>query len=205
MCFDSSEECATSIFRVTVSLAWIHSDWESYLSHLQTTISQAMYFVASPWGHSWRDFGLCDWEERNASVTWKKIGGNLTRAMGEAEIELATSKWEWVPKTTLLMVNSDVWAVHKQVRHSHLSTCTFATIDHHLEILGASTSCPGLYGDSCTYTFQNNGNILFFPPTSASTRTRFSHPEEGSSKFPETSKNTRTTTQKSNRRPSIDS
>lgn len=96
-------------------------------------------------------------------------------------------------------------AVHKQVRHSHLSLCTFTTTDHCLEIQGASTSCPGLYGDSCTYTFQNNGNTLFIPPTSASTRTRFSHPEEGSSKFPETSKHTRSTKQKSNRRPSIDS
>jgi hypothetical protein len=50
-------------------------------------------------------------------------------------------------------------------------------------MLGASNSCPDLHGDSYTYTFQKNGNILFLPPKSASTKTKFSHPEEESNTF----------------------
>jgi hypothetical protein len=102
------------------------------------------------------------------------------RAMGEAEIEIARSKWDWVPKTALL--GGQQWCVGRSQASSPL-TLVHLHIRHYWPLSRNSeslNSCPGLYGDSRTH---NYGNILFFPPTSASTRTRFSHPEEGSSKL----------------------
>jgi len=148
-CFDGSEECAVSVFRVTISLAWIRSGWESHPGHLQITISQAVHFGREPlqalmtrfWSLLLGRKKRVGYVEKNLEEIWP------IRVMGEVEIKLATSKWERVPKTALLGVNSGVWAVHKQVRHSRLSTCTFATTDHCLKILGASTllqACMGI-------------------------------------------------------------
>jgi hypothetical protein len=115
----------------------------------------------------------------------KQFGGNLAyQSHGRGRNKASNEQMRVCSKYSPF--KGQQWCVGRsqEVRHSHLSICTFATTDHYLEILGASTCCPGLYGYSCTYTFQNNANIRFFPTTSASARTRFSHPEEGSSKFP---------------------
>ena len=95
MCFDGSEECATSIFRVTILLAWIQSG--------SGITSKSLTNYGQSGSLSWLRAPVGTHDEILISVIGKKEMRRLCgkkklkeiwpiRAMGEAGIELATSK-----------------------------------------------------------------------------------------------------------------